>query len=83
MDGGAWWATVHGVAKSGTRLSDFTFTFPGYFGHELKQAPGDSGGQGGLLCCSPWVYKESDTIWQLYSHMGVIVITGEPHCCRM
>ena len=27
MDGGAWWATVHGVAKSQTRLSDFTFTF--------------------------------------------------------
>ena len=27
MDGGAWWATVHGVAKSGTRLSDFTFPF--------------------------------------------------------
>ena len=27
MDGGAWWATVHGVAKSKTRLSDFTFTF--------------------------------------------------------
>ena len=26
MDGRAWWATVHGVAKSGTRLSDFTFT---------------------------------------------------------
>ena len=26
MDGGAWWATVHGVAKSWTRLSDFTFT---------------------------------------------------------
>ena len=26
MDGGAWWATVHGVAKSRTRLSDFTFT---------------------------------------------------------
>ena len=25
MDGGAWWATVHGVAKSGTRLSNFTF----------------------------------------------------------
>ena len=24
MDGGAWWATVHGVAESGTRLSDFT-----------------------------------------------------------
>ena len=27
MDGEAWWATVHGVAKSRTRLSDFTFTF--------------------------------------------------------
>ena len=27
MDVGAWWATVHGVAKSRTRLSDFTFTF--------------------------------------------------------
>ena len=25
MDGGAWWATVHGVAKSRTRLSDFTY----------------------------------------------------------
>ena len=27
MDGGAWWAAVHGVAESRTRLSDFTFTF--------------------------------------------------------
>ena len=27
MDGGAWWAAVHGVAKSRTRLSDFTFSF--------------------------------------------------------
>ena len=27
MDGGAWWAAAHGVAKSRTRLSDFTFTF--------------------------------------------------------
>ena len=26
MDGGAWWAAVHGVAKSRTQLSDFTFT---------------------------------------------------------
>ena len=28
MDGGAWWATVHGVAKSWTRLSNSTFTLP-------------------------------------------------------
>ena len=27
MDGGAWWAAVHGVAKSQTRLNDFTFNF--------------------------------------------------------
>ena len=27
MDGGAWWAAVHGIAKSRTQLSDFTFTF--------------------------------------------------------
>ena len=27
MDGGAWWAAVHGVTKSRTELSDFTFTF--------------------------------------------------------
>ena len=27
MDGGAWWAVVHGVAKSRTGLSDFTFPF--------------------------------------------------------
>ena len=27
MDGGAWWAAVHGIAKSWTRLSDFPFTF--------------------------------------------------------
>ena len=27
MDGGAWWSAVHGVAKSQTQLSDFSFTF--------------------------------------------------------
>ena len=34
MGGGAWWAVIHGVAKSWTRLSDFTFTF--YF-HALEK----------------------------------------------
>ena len=34
MDGGAWWAAVHGVTKSRERLSDFTFTF--YF-HALEK----------------------------------------------
>ena len=35
MEGGAWLVTVHGVAKSGTRLSDFTFTFTRF----LEQHP--------------------------------------------
>ena len=29
-------------------------------GHELEQAPGVSGGQRSLVCCSPWSCKESD-----------------------
>jgi len=152
MDGGAWWAAVHGVDKSWTRLSDFTFTFPFHAlekemathssvlawripgtgepvelppmgshrvghdwsnaaaaaevrlgvkktrychakdlekiswcwerlraggegatkdemvgwhhqlsGHEFEQIPGDSEGQGSLICCSPWGHNESDT----------------------
>ena len=30
-------------------------------GHEFEQAPGIGDGQGGLVCCSPWGLKESDT----------------------
>ena len=30
MDGGTWWASVHGIPRSRTRLSDFTFTFHFY-----------------------------------------------------
>ena len=30
MDGGAWWASIYGVTKSRTQLSDFTFTFHFY-----------------------------------------------------
>ena len=35
------------------------------YGYEFKQTPGDSEGQGSLVCCSPWGCKESDTIVQL------------------
>ena len=50
MDGGAWWAAVHGVAKSRTRLSDFTFTFH-FPALEKEMAthsflPGESRGRG-------------------------------------
>ena len=47
MDGGAWWATVHRVAKSQTRLSDFTFTF--HF-HSSLSCIGE--GNGNPLQCS-------------------------------
>ena len=30
-------------------------------GHEFEQTPGNSEGQGGLVCYSPWGHKESDT----------------------
>ena len=36
MDGAAWWATVHGVAKSRTRLSDFTSLHIAKFRLKLK-----------------------------------------------
>ena len=34
-------------------------------GHEFDQAVGDGEGQGGLVCCSPWGCKDSDTTEQL------------------
>ena len=41
MEGGAWWAAVHGVAKSRTRQSNFTFTFP-FHSLEKEMAPHSS-----------------------------------------
>ena len=66
MDGGAWCAAVHGVAKSWTRLSDFTFTF--HFQALEKEMvthssvlPGESQGWGSLVGCLLWAGTESDT----------------------
>ena len=64
--GGAWRAAVHGVEKSRTRLSDFTFTF--HF-HALEKAmaptavlsPGEPQGQGSLVGCRLWGRTELDT----------------------
>ena len=59
MDGGAWWAAVHGVAKSQTRLSDFTFTFH-FHALEKEMATHSSvlawriPGMGSLLGCYLW-----------------------------
>ena len=65
MDRGAWWAAVHGVKKSRTRLSDFTFTF--HF-HALEKEmathssvlPGESQGRGSLVGCRLWGHTELD-----------------------
>ena len=40
-----------------------------FYGHEFQQALGDGGGQGRLVCCSPWSRKESDTAEQLNSNI--------------
>src|SRR5574341_604893 len=66
MDGGTWWAAVHGVARSRTRLSDFPFTF--HF-HALEKEwqptpvflPGESQGRGSLVGCRLWGCTELDT----------------------
>ena len=34
-------------------------------GHDFEQTPGDSEGQGSLVCCNSWGQKESDTTWWL------------------
>ena len=72
MDGGAWCAAVHGVAKSWTRLSDFTFTF--HFHVLEKEMATHSSvlawripGTGELGGCRLWGHTDSDTtevIWQ-------------------
>ena len=62
MDRGAWQAAVHGVAKSRTRLSNFTFTF--HFPALEKEMgvflPGESQGRGSLVGCRLWSRTESD-----------------------
>ena len=65
MDGGAWWAVVHGVAGSQTRLSDFTLTF--HF-HALEKEMATHSSvlawripRRSLVGCSPWGRTESDT----------------------
>ena len=66
MDRGAWWAAVHGVAKTRARLSDFAFT--SRFMHWRRKwqpipvfLPGESQGWGSLVGCRLWGRAESDT----------------------
>ena len=65
MGGGAWWATVHGVAQSQTQLSDFTLTFH-FHALEKEMATHSSDlawripGTGRLVGFRVWGRTESD-----------------------
>ena len=62
VDGGAWWAAVHGVAGSWTRLSDFTFTdWRRKWQPTPVFLPGESQGKGSLVGCRLWGRTELDT----------------------
>ena len=73
MDGEAWWAAGHAVARSRTRLSDFPFTF--HF-HALEKemanhsrfSSGESQGWGSLVGCHLWGRTKSDTTEATYQH---------------
>ena len=65
MDGGAWWAAVHGVANSRTQLSDSLSLFT--FIHWRRKwqptpvfLPGESQGRGSLVDCRLWSRTASD-----------------------
>ena len=65
MNGGAWWAAVHGVAEGRTQLSDFTFTFH-FHALEKEKATHSSvlawriPGTGEPGGCHLWVLTESE-----------------------
>uniref|UniRef100_A0AC11DBZ4 Uncharacterized protein n=1 Tax=Ovis aries TaxID=9940 RepID=A0AC11DBZ4_SHEEP len=48
MDRRAWWATVHGIAKSRTRLSDFTFTLFNFYAEHIMRNAGLDEAQAGI-----------------------------------
>ena len=62
MDEGAWLAALHGVAKSQTQLSEFTFT---HWRRKWQPTPvflpGESQGLRSLVGCRLWGRTESDT----------------------
>ena len=47
--------------------------------NEFEQTLGDGGGQGSLVCCSPWGHKESDMTEQLNNNKNVLIIIHTLH----
>ena len=56
---------IEGRRRRGQQKLRWLYGITKIDGHEFEQAPGISDGQGGLVCCSPWDHKESDTTEQL------------------
>ena len=95
MDRGAWWAIVHGVAKSKKQLSDWTcmqyslWALPAVHRRRrwhptLVLLPGKSHGWRSLVGCSPWGCWESDTTERLHFHFSLWCIgegNGNPPQC--
>ena len=86
MGGGAWWAAVHGVAKSWTRLSDFTFTFH-LHALEKEMATHSSAlawripGTGSLVGCRLWGRTESDMTEATQQQQQQYILKGLPRSC--
>ena len=87
MDGGAWWASVRGVVKSQTRLSDFTFTCM-HWRRKWQPTPvflpGESQGRGSLVGCRLWGCAESDMTeatyqQQRFTYIDSFVLLSSEH----
>ena len=95
MDRGAWWAIVHGVAKSKKQLSDWScmqYSLWALIGVHRRRRwhptpvllPGKSHGWRSLVGCSPWGCWESDTTERLHFHFSLWCIgegNGNPPQC--
>ena len=77
MDGGAWWAAVHGVTQSWTGLSEFTFTFHFHAlekegnGNPLQYSCLENARDGGVWWAAVYGVAQSWTRLKQLSSMGI------------
>ena len=83
MDGGAWWAAVHGVARSRTRLTDFTFTFHFHaLGKEMATHSSVLAWSGshsfvvGLWICLFWIFHKDGIIQCVTVYVWLLSLDG-------